>query len=334
MDAFWDYEDALMANDVAALDRLFSPGPNTLRGDANGLLVGHEQISAFRSRRGGAPPRRLLRVELRSISPDAAVIVAIFSPESGGRGQQTQLWIRSGPDAPWKVDVAHVSQPAPAIDSSIWRMVGSPLIAGSGRGPLAGETVAVKDLFSLTGIPVGAGVPQFLAEQAPAVRTASSVSVLLTAGADVRGVAQTDEFAYSIAGRNAHYGMPPNPAVVDGIPGGSSNGPASAVSTGQATIGLGTDTGGSIRVPASYQGLWGLRTTHGAVSTDGLVPLSPSFDTVEWLARDASLLERVAANFFQASPDSADHRFAVNWTLPARRYRRDRCIRNLRPRAR
>jgi len=110
----------------------------------------------------------------------------------------------------------------------------------------------------------------------------------------VRVVARTDEFAYSIAGDNAHYGTPPNGALPGALPGGSSSGPAAAVATGQAEIGLATDTAGSIRVPASYQGLWGLRTTHGLVPRQGLLPLAQSFDTVGWLTRDGATLQRVA----------------------------------------
>ncbi|MDO9079141.1 MAG: amidase family protein, partial [Brevundimonas sp.] len=117
---------------------------------------------------------------------------------------------------------------------------------------------------------------------------------LLAAGASVPGIAQTDEFAYSIAGRNPHYGTPPNPAVLGGVPGWSSSGPASAVALGQASIGLGTDTVGSIRVPASYQGLWGLRTTHGSVSADRLLPLAPTFDSVGWVTRSAIALRAAA----------------------------------------
>jgi len=133
----------------------------------------------------------------------------------------------------------------------------------------------------------------FLAEAPVEVGTAPAVQQLLDAGADIRGIAQTDEFAYSIAGANPHYGPPPNPAVPGGLPGGSSSGPASAVALGEATIGLGTDTAGSIRVPASYQGLWGLRTTHAAVPLEGVWPLAPSFDTAGWLTRDAATLRRV-----------------------------------------
>jgi Asp-tRNA(Asn)/Glu-tRNA(Gln) amidotransferase A subunit family amidase len=176
------------------------------------------------------------------------------------------------------------------FDSRIWRVVGSPLVAGAASGPLTGLTVAVKDLFDVAGYAVGAGNPQFLAESTPATRTAPAVQALLDAGASIRGIAQTDEFAYAMAGVNGHYGTPPNGAVPGAIPGGSSSGPASAVAAGQADIGLGTDTGGSIRVPASFQGLWGLRTTHDAVSRVGLLPLASSFDTAGWLTRDAATL--------------------------------------------
>ena len=181
------------------------------------------------------------------------------------------------------------------VDRSIWRLLGSPLVAGAASGPLRGEAVAVKDLFEVAGFAVGAGNPAYLAESRPAATTAPAAVSLLAAGADVLGMAQTDEFAYSIAGRNSHYGAPVNVASPGSIPGGSSSGPASAVASGQASIGLGTDTAGSIRVPASYQGLWGLRATHGAIDTSGLLPLAPSFDAVGWLIRTPGVLLRAAA---------------------------------------
>lgn len=282
-----------MANDLAALDRLFAPGTSTVRGDAGGILIGHDMISAFRDGRGGAPKRTVLEVIVRQIDDDNAVVIAVTSPASGGRGQQTQVWNRSS--GRWAVTAAHVSSPAPAIAAATWRVVGSPLVSGATSGALVGRSVAVKDLFEVEGYAVGAGVPAYLAEQSPAAGNAAAVGALLAAGASVTGIAQTDEFAYSIAGKNVHYGTPPNPAVPGAIPGGSSSGPASAVATGQVDIGLGTDTGGSIRVPASYNGLWGLRPTHGAVSRSGLLPLAPSFDTVGWLTRDAATLAAAAA---------------------------------------
>jgi len=281
-----------MANDLQVLDALFAPGPETLRGDAAGILVGHDAISDFRKGRGGAPKRTVLRVEFRRITDAAALVIAITEPATGGRGQQTQVWVLV--DGAWRVSAAHVSLPTPAVNGTVWRTVGTPLMRGAAAGPLAGETVAVKDLYDVQGQPVGAGIPAYLAEAAPADGTSPAVAALLAAGADLAGIAQTDEFAYSIAGRNPHYGTPPNPAVLGGVPGGSSSGPASAVALGQASIGLGTDTAGSIRVPASYQGLWGLRTTHGAVSAHRLLPLAPTFDAVGWLTRSASVLRAAA----------------------------------------
>ncbi|MEV7428207.1 AtzH-like domain-containing protein [Nocardioides sp. NPDC092400] len=291
VEAFWAYERALMDDDLEALDRLFASGPTTLRGDAAGLLVGHDAISAFRGRRGGAPRRRIVQTHVQTIDDDHALVVAVTELERGGRGQQTQLWARLADG--WQVTAAHVAAPAPALDTRVWRVVGDPLVHGSGSGPLAGESVAVKDLYAIAGHRTGAGNPAWL-DAAPTARDhADAVARLLAAGADVRGIARTDELAWSLAGTNAHTGAPPNPRAPYRVPGGSTSGSASAVSLGHATIGLGTDTGGSIRVPAAYQGLFGIRTTTGAVPVDGLVPLAPSYDAVGWLTRTVELLVAV-----------------------------------------
>ena len=179
------------------------------------------------------------------------------------------------------------------VSDAIWRLRrsdGAPLLPSTGTGPLTGLTVAVKDVFEVDGFAMGAGNPVWLAERAAASADSAAVAALRAAGAAVAGIAHTDEFAYSIAGRNAHWGTPPNGAAPDRIPGGSSSGPASAVAAGQADIGLGTDTAGSVRVPASYQGLWGLRSTHGSTDAAGLLPLAPRFDAIGWMARDAVTL--------------------------------------------
>lgn len=291
-DAFWAYERALMENDLAALDRLFTPGGATLRGDAGGLLVGHDAISAFRGARGGAPARRIVETHVQEIDDSHALVVAVTELLTGGRGQQTQVWRHDG--EAWAVTAAHVSVAAPALDRRVWRVVGDPLVPPTRAGTLDGESVAVKDLYAVAGQRIGAGNPAWLDAAAVESRHATAVADLLDAGASLRGIARTDELAYSLAGTNAHYGTPPNPRAPHRISGGSSSGSASAVSLGHATIGLGTDTGGSIRVPAAYQGLWGIRTTHGAAARDGLLPLAPSFDTVGWLTREPSLLARVA----------------------------------------
>lgn len=160
-------------------------------------------------------------------------------------------------------------------------------------GPLAGTTFAVKDMFDLAGLVTGGGTPDWLATHAPARETAPCVVACLRAGARLIGVTIADEMAFSITGENAHYGTPLNPAAPDRVPGGSSSGSASVTASGLVDFALGTDTAGSIRVPASYCGIFGIRPTHGRISTQGVMPLSPSFDTVGWFARDGGLLERV-----------------------------------------
>jgi amidase len=314
--AFWDYERALADDDLTALDDAFVDDPGALRGDAAGLLVGHEQISAFRGARGGAPRRTIRELHARVLGPDHVVLVAVNEPLAGGAGLVTQVW-QNCPDGRWRIAVAQVAGPAPAADPRIWRLVGHPLVPASAPGVLDGASVAVKDLFAVNGFAVGAGNPAYLAEAVPVTEHAAAVRTLLEAGAQIRGIARTDEFAFSIAGANTRYGTPPNPRAPLRLPGGSSNGPASAVAMGHADLGLGTDTAGSIRVPASYQGLWGLRTTHGAVSRDGLLALAPSFDTVGWLTRTPDLLARAAQVSLDPGtvPPAASGRFVVCPTL-------------------
>lgn len=289
------YERALMTNDTAAMSDLFADNPDDIpvvRSDGAGMLAGHNAITAFRKRRGGAPSRTLHRRVARQLDKDNAVTVSEFDKTAGGRVVQTQVWTRVGGPGTgdWKIVAAHLTYPAPAIDRRIWREVGTPLVPAAKPGPLSGMTVAVKDLYAVEGRRVGAGNPEYLRTAPIEKRSAPAVAMLLNAGADVLGIAQTDEFAYSLAGTNVHYGTPPNPKAPGRISGGSSSGPASAVAMGQATIGLGTDTAGSIRIPSAYQGLWGIRTTHGRISREGIHPLSDSFDTVGWMTRDAQTL--------------------------------------------
>ncbi|MFG6503570.1 AtzH-like domain-containing protein [Microbacterium sp. P05] len=290
--AFEAYEHALMVDDVPALDAAFAPGPEVMRGDAAGLLVGEEALSAFRHLRGGVAARTIERVEYRPLGEGVALLVSVSRYRGGGRGLQTQVWQQL--DGRWVITAAHVTGKAQALDRTVWRSVGDPFFQGAWDGPLAGLTVAVKDLFAIKGFRIGAGNPTYLEGARPETTTAAAVADLLRGGASLRGIARTDEFAYSIAGDNPHYGTPPNGALPGALPGGSSSGPAAAVATGQAEVGLATDTAGSIRVPASYQGLWGLRTTHGLVPRQGLLPLAQSFDAIGWLTRDGDTLQRVA----------------------------------------
>lgn len=159
---------------------------------------------------------------------------------------------------------------------------------------LSAYRLAVKDLFDVVGIPTSAGNPDWLNTHAVPNDTNSTVFRLLQHGAKYVGKTLTDELAYSLNGQNVHYPKLVNPVTPERIAGGSSSGSAVAVASNQADIGLGTDTGGSIRVPASYNGLFGLRTTHDVISCDNMVALAPSFDTVGWLTRTLDEMESVA----------------------------------------
>lgn len=177
-----------------------------------------------------------------------------------------------------------------------WRAEPSSLTASAlttSGATLAGLRLGVKDLFHIAGVPTAAGNPDWLQSHAIPDNTSPAVAQLLSAGAQLLGKTQTDELAYSLNGLNIHYGAPVNPVAPERLPGGSSSGSAVAVAAGAIDIGLGTDTGGSIRVPASYNGLFGIRTSHGAISCEYMVPLAPLFDTVGWLARDAQTLRVV-----------------------------------------
>ncbi len=161
-------------------------------------------------------------------------------------------------------------------------------------GPLRGLTFAVKDLFDVKGYPTSAGSPHMLAMSGVKRRTAPTVQALLDAGAAFTGKTITDELAFSMNGKNAHFGSPVNGAAPDRITGGSSSGSAAAVSHGLCDFALGTDTGGSVRAPANHCGLYGLRPTHGRVSLKGAHDLAPGFDTCGWFTRDAATYGRVA----------------------------------------
>jgi amidase len=157
-------------------------------------------------------------------------------------------------------------------------------------GPLDGLTFVVKDLIDVAGHVTGAGNPDWAAGKAPAARSAPVVERLLRGGATLVGKTITDELACSLEGENHHYGTPLNPRAPDRLPGGSSSGSAVAVAAGLADLALGTDTGGSVRVPASFCGVYGYRPSHGRLPLDGVVPFAPSYDTVGLFARTAEYL--------------------------------------------
>jgi amidase len=196
-----------------------------------------------------------------------------------------------------------MSNDAFPIDDTVGAFVphGRFVVAGAPEGPLAGLTFAAKDLFDVAGHTTGAGNPTWLATHEPATRSSPLIETLLNAGATMMGKTITDEIAYSLHGDNIHYGAPLNARAPGRVTGGSSSGSAAAVAAELVDFALGTDTGGSTRVPASYCGIWGLRPTHDLLSSEGLVPLHPRYDTPTWLAHEASTFLRVGEALLPAS---------------------------------
>jgi amidase len=180
-------------------------------------------------------------------------------------------------------DTAHAFIPYPDVD-----------VAHASTGPLTGLCFGVKDLFDVAGYPTGGGQPFVLAMSGIKQVTAPTVQKLLDAGARFIGKTVTDELAFSMNGNNAHFGAPINGAAPDRISGGSSSGSASAVSNGLCDFALGSDTGGSVRAPASHCGLFGIRPTHGRISLAGALDLSPSLDTCGYFARDSLTFARIS----------------------------------------
>ena len=168
-------------------------------------------------------------------------------------------------------------------------------VEGARDGPLAGLRFAAKDIFDLAGHVTGGGNPDWARTHDPAPTTAPVIQTLLDAGATLVGKTVTDELTRGILGVNAHYGTPINPRAPDRVPGGSSSGSASAVAAGAVDFAIGSDTGGSVRIPASFCGIYGIRPTHGRIPLEGAILQAPSFDTVGWFADDAGTLARVGA---------------------------------------
>ncbi|MDF2231728.1 amidase [Albimonas sp. CAU 1670] len=175
-------------------------------------------------------------------------------------------------------------------------------LAGAAEGPLAGLSFAAKDLFDVAGRVTGAGNPDWAASHPPAEANAAAIQRLLDAGARLVGKTITDEISLGLLGINAFDGTPLNPRAPDRVPGGSSSGSASAVAQGLCDAALGTDTGGSVRVPSSFCGLFGMRPTHGRVPTAGMLPQAPGSDTAGWFAREGEVFARVGAVLIDEAP--------------------------------
>ncbi|PKI51559.1 hypothetical protein CRG98_028119 [Punica granatum] len=151
-------------------------------------------------------------------------------------------------------------------------------------------------IFDVEGQVTGFGNPDWARTHSAACSTAPSVLAVLEAGATCVGKTVMDEMAYSINGENKHYGTPRNPCAPDRVPGGSSSGSAVAVGAMLVDFSLGTDTGGSVRVPASYCGIYGFRPSHDVVSTSGVIPMAQSFDTVGHVVKKTTLGDYVKDN--------------------------------------
>ncbi len=175
-------------------------------------------------------------------------------------------------------------------------------LAPTGNGPLDGLCFAVKDVIDVAGWKTGCGNPTWRDSHPSAVANAVCVEQLLRSGARCVGKTISDELAFSLTGQNHFYGTPVNPRAPDRVPGGSSSGSASAVACGLVDFALGTDTSGSVRVPASNCGVWGLRPSHGFISVAGVNPLAPTFDTVGILAQSADILAKVGLVLLPGGP--------------------------------
>ena len=184
-------------------------------------------------------------------------------------------------------------------------------LAGAADGPLAGLTFAAKDIFDVAGHVTGCGNPHWKATHGPADINCLVVQTLVDAGAAMTGKTITDELTRGIFGENMHYGTPRNPRAPGRVPGGSSSGSASAVAGKLVDFALGSDTGGSVRVPASFCGLYGLRPTHGRIPLDGMLLQAPSYDTIGWFARDAETFARVGAVILPSATETARPRRLV-----------------------
>ena len=166
-------------------------------------------------------------------------------------------------------------------------------IKGAASGPLAGLSAVVKDMYDIAGERTGCGSPEWLATHAPAARHCPPVQKILDAGATITGKTVCDEFFYSVSGANAHYGTPVNARAPGRLPGGSSAGSAAACGAGLCDFALGSDTGGSVRVPASFNGIYGLRPTHERIAHAGVADMAPSFDVPGWFAATPGVFRKV-----------------------------------------
>ena len=183
---------------------------------------------------------------------------------------------------------------------------------GRADGLLSGLTFAAKDLFDVAGVPTGGGNLDWATGRPIPTKNAWAVQTLLDAGATLIGKTVTDEVSLGILGENAFFGTPVNVRAPGRVPGGSSSGSAAAVAAGLCDTALGTDTGGSVRVPASFCGLYGIRPTQGRLDLTGMLPQAPTSDTTGWFARDAGTFARASSVLLgEAIPTALPTRLVV-----------------------
>ena len=163
------------------------------------------------------------------------------------------------------------------------------------EGILNNLNFVLKDMCQIKGFKTSCGNPDFYKKCEPALEYAIFLKKLLNEGAILSGITICDEFFYSVIGENSHYGTPKNLNAPNCVPGGSSSGSAAALTTKKYNFSIGSDTGGSVRIPASFCGLLGIRPTHGRIVSDGVYPMAPSFDTVGWFANDMEIFRKVSS---------------------------------------
>ena len=152
-----------------------------------------------------------------------------------------------------------------------------------------------KDMCDIKNFKTSCGNPDFYKKCKPANDFAPFLKKILNKGAKLKGITICDEFFYSVIGENNHYGTPVNLNAPNCVPGGSSSGSAAALTTNLYDFSIGSDTGGSVRVPASFCGLYGIRPTHGRIDATGVYPMAPSFDTIGWFSRDVDIFKKVGS---------------------------------------
>ncbi len=189
--------------------------------------------------------------------------------------------------------VAAAGEGVGRADDGAWTWRADPPLGPTGHGALDGVRLGVKDLIAVAGRPLGAGSAVFGAPE-PQSADAPVVAALRAAGAVLVGTTKLHEFAFGVTGINAWDGTAANPAAAGCVPGGSSSGSAVAVAAGEADVALGTDTGGSCRIPAACCAVVGVKPRYRAVDVAGVFPLAPSLDHVGWLAVDVATARRVA----------------------------------------